>query len=102
MSEREGNRAVLNPVPPTQEGIKKGPIKVTVEDIKFGGTLATILTGGGLMSFAPDGSPGKYAGGVIFLGLMGYPLVEIIKEEIKSLKEWSEPTTPDHVGCVVH
>ena len=93
MSERENN-ANQNPILLTQEEVKKGPIKITIGDIKAGGALATILTGAGLMGFAPDGSPGKYAGGVIFLGMLAYPLVEIAIEEFESLIRGNDLNQP--------
>ncbi len=85
MIERRGE-INQNPVQLTQEEIKKELNKRRIEAIKTGGTMATILTGAGLMGFAPDGSPGKCAGGVIFLGMLAYPLVEIAIEEYKSLR----------------
>ena len=70
----------------SSESISQELRRRRIQSVKTGTALATILTGAGLMSAAPDGSLPKAIGGVIFAGTMLYPLAEAIRDEIKYLR----------------
>lgn len=68
------------------EDISKELRRRKIEAIKTGAVLATIITGAGLTSMAPDGSIPKAVGGVILAGTVLYPIAEVVKDEIKYLR----------------